>query len=347
MPSSSFVCLDQKSDIGLSDFMQQHNKICGVCGERMRRNGRTRAGRERFRCMTCGISNTIHRADTRLRHERDRLVAWLTGVDGKEVVAKRYGLSRRALTKEFEPFFRENPSHMPPSEYHASVLILDAKFIHGGDLCALISLDERDRLFWDFATDECYGTWYGFLIRFNQPQVVVADGEKGVTRFVRRFWPDTAFQRCHFHMVKLIIQYLSRNPKEKAGKDILNLMYQLKTVKTREERERWILLFKIWEKQYAWHFKTKTESGAYSYWKLRSVRNIIRRALPNLFTYLDFPGCPNTTNLMEGWPNATIAEALRRHRGLHVSQKKILVSIILSRLTREKPTQKLSPEKHT
>jgi hypothetical protein len=68
--------------------------------------------------------------------------------------------------------------------------------------------------------------------------------------------------------------------------------------------------------------------------------------LPYLFTYLDFPGCPNTTNLVEGWPNAAIAEALRRHRGLHLSQKKILVSIILSHLTREKPTRTF-PENDT
>ena len=60
----------------------------------------------------------------------------------------------------------------------------------------------------------------------------------------------------------------------------------------------------------------------------------------------DFPGCPNTTNLVEGWTNTAIAEGLRRHRGLRLSQKKILVSTILSHLTREKPTRKL-PEKNT
>ncbi len=327
--------------------MQKHNKICGTCGRKMRRNGRTGAGTERFRCMACGTSGTVHRTDTRLRHDRDRLVAWLTGPDGKDAVAKQYGLSRRALTKEFAPFFRGDPKRLPPSGYRPTILILDAKFIHGGELCALLSLDEHDDLFWDFATDECSGTWYGFLIRFKPPEVVVADGEKGVARFLARYWPGTAFQRCHFHMVKLAIQYLSRNPREEAGHDILNLMYRLKAVKTHEAKEKWILLFKIWEKQYAWYFKKKTDSGGYQYRKLRSIRNIVRRAIPNLFTYLDHPGCPNTTNLMEGWPNATIAEALRRHRGLHVSQKKILVSIVLSHLARAKPTQKFPPRKHT
>ncbi|MBI5221160.1 MAG: hypothetical protein HY978_05025 [Candidatus Liptonbacteria bacterium] len=63
--------------------------------------------------------------------------------------------------------------------------------------------------------------------------------------------------------------------------------------------------------------------------------------MPDLFTYLDYPSCPNTTNLVEGWVNTAIAEGLGRHRGLKLSQKKTLVSIILSNLkrpTREKPT---------
>ena len=278
-----------------------------------------------------------------MRHEHDRLVTWLTGVDGKDEVAKRYGITRRALTKEFKPFFLKNPDHPPPIGFKADILLLDAKFIHGDELCALIGIAPHDELFWQFATAECYGTWYGFLVRFSPPDVVVADGEKGVKRFVKQHWPDTAFQRCHFHMVKLVIQYLSRNPKEEAGKDILNLMYRLKGVKTHGQRDHWLLMQKIWEKQHAWYFKTKTEAGAYQYRKLRSVRSIVRNALPDLFTYLDFPGCPNTTNLVEGWPNTAIAEGLRRHRGLHLSQKKTLVSVILSNLRRnskEKPTRK-------
>lgn len=308
----------------------------------MWRHGETKSGTERYFCPTCKKASIIHRDDTRLRHKKDRLVAWLTGVESKTAIARRYGLTRQALSYEFRSLFRKNPNGMAPLGFKATMLIVDAKFIHGSELCALIAVDEHDTIFWQFATEESYGTWYACLVRFNPPEVVVADGEKGVARFVKRYWPNTAFQRCHFHMVKLVIQYLSRNPKEEAGWEILKLMYRLKTVKTFAARDQWFLLFKIWEKQYAWYFKAKNVSGEYRYRKLRSVRLIAQRAIPNLFTYLDYPGCPNTTNLVEGWINAALAEGLRRHRGMHLSQKKILVSIILSHLTREKPKQKLS-----
>jgi len=267
----------------------------------------------------------------------------MTGVENKDAIAKQYGVTRRALTKEFAGFFRKSPDCPIPEKFETNMLIVDGKFIHGDELCALIAVTETDRIFWQFATAECYGTWYGFLVRFAPPKVVVADGHKGMSQFVKRWWPHTAFQRCHFHMVQLVIQYLSRTPKEKAGEDILHLCYRLKTIATKEGRDQWILLYHIWEHQYEKIFAEKTEAGGYRYRKLRSVRIIMRRAIPDLFTYLDYPECPNTTNLVEGWVNTAIAEGLRRHRGLHLRQKKTLVSVILSnlhRFSKEKPTRK-------
>lgn len=312
----------------------------------MRRHGKTKAGRERYFCPACNKAIVVDRDDTRLRHEQDRLVAWLTGVESKQMIAKRYGVTRRTLSNEFRSFFQKNSDSIAPIGFHAKRLIVDAKFIHGNELCALIAVTEDDKIFWQFADGENYGTWHACLDRFTPPDVVVADGEKGVAGFVKRYWPQTGFQRCHFHMVKLVIQYLSRNPREEAGVEILKLMYRLKYVKNHEDKRQWLMFHRIWEKQYEKIFTEKNESGQYVHKKIRSVRFIVRNALPNLFTYLDFPGCPNTTNLVEGWVNAALAEGLRRHRGLHLSQKKTLVSIILSHLRREKPTRTF-PENDT
>jgi hypothetical protein len=326
--------------------MKKHNKKCGVCGRRMRRHGRTKAGRERYFCPVCKKAIVVDRNDTRLRHEQERLVAWLTGVESKDAIAKRYGVTRQTLSNEFRQFFKQNPNGTAPQGFTAKRLIVDAKFIHGRVLCALIAVTETDRIFWQFADAECYRTWSLFLAGFRPPEVVVADGQKGMAHFVKRHWPGTAFQRCHFHMVLLVARYLSRNPKDEAGQVILKLVHELKAVKTHDDKKRWLMFHAIWEKQYLKVFHERTQSGGYAHRKLRSVRFVLRRALPDLFTYLDFPGCPNTTNLVEGWPNTAIAEGLRRHRGLRLSQKKILVSTILSHLTREKPTR-IFPENNT
>jgi len=214
--------------------MKKHNKLCPVCGRRMRRHGKTKSGTERYFCPVCKKTSIIHRKDTRLRHEKDRLIEWLIGVENKTVIAKRYGVTRQTLSNEFRSFFRKNPNGMAPFGFKAKMLIVDAKFIHGNSLCTLIAVTEENKIFWEFADSECYGTWYACLMRFDPPEVVIADGQKGVSGFVKRHWPNTKFQRCHFHMVSLVIHYLSRNPKDEAGQKILELMYKLKKVKLPE-----------------------------------------------------------------------------------------------------------------
>jgi hypothetical protein len=311
----------------------------------MQRWGKTAAGTPRYRCLACKKSSIIHRKDTHLRHDKDRLVEWLTGVESASYLAKKLRITRQGLWKEFKPFFRQNPNCRIPEKFQARMLIVDGKFIHGRVCCALIALTEEDRIFWQFAPDERYGTWYMFLIHFSPPEVVVADGQKGMAYFVKRWWPRTVFQRCHFHLVQNVIHYLSRNPKEEAGRVVLDLVHQLKGIKDHEAKKRWLMFHFIWEKQYEKVFNAKTESGQFQYRKLRSVRYILRRAIPDLFTYLDHPGCPNTTNDVEGWINRDIAEMIGRHRGLKLSQKKTLVSIVLSHLKRpirEKPTRKFT-----
>jgi hypothetical protein len=316
----------------------------------MRRNGRTSAGTKRFRCVACGISETARRPDTRLRHGRDRFVSWLTGITSKKSVAGHYGISVRTLTREFKVFVNgpgDDPGNPPQPELVARILIADAKFIDGNRLCALIALTGSDAIFWQFAPGENEATWTEFMKQFRPPLVVVADGEKGLARFVKRCWPDTRFQRCHFHMVKLVIRHTTRNPKDEPSKRIFELALRLKAVKTKQQRDQWVMLYKIWEKQHAGWFKQKSSGGGYAYRKLRSVRHAFRTALPDLFTYLDIEGCPNTTNDVEGWINAAIAERIARHRGMKPKEKKVLVSTLLSHLAREKPKRKSPPEKHT
>jgi transposase-like protein len=219
------------------------------------------------------------------------------------------------------------------------MLILDATYIHKNQLCALVAIDEHDRIFWRFAPYESYAAWYEFLKLFPRPQVVVMDGQKGLFLAARRLWPLVPIQRCQFHVISFCTQYTGRRPQEQAARAILALLYELKHAKTKERARAWIKSYERWESAFDLQLYAKNAWGEFKYPRLRSVRYIIRKALPNLFTFLDYPGTPNTTNLVEGWVNAAIAEAIRRHRGIKDYEKKALVSIILTHLNRPKPKQ--------
>jgi len=169
----------------------------------------------------------------------------------------------------------------------------------------------------------------------TEPKVVVMDGQKGLFLAARRLWPLIPIQRCQFHVISFASQYTGRRPKDEAGRAILDILYQLKDSKSIEGKNRWLGLYKNWENKYQPELYAKNGWGNFQYPRLRSVRYVIRKALPNLFTFLDYPGTPNTTNLVEGWVNSAVAEALRRHRGLNELEKKTLVSIVLSHLKRK------------
>jgi hypothetical protein len=317
-------------------------KHCGECGRSMQRWGKTRKGTVRFFCPACKKTSVRQRKDTEERHLLYAMDGWLDGKESLREVAERHHKTRQALWKEFHPFFDFVPEPVVPKDLKPRVLVVDGTYVHGRILCVLVAIDEKDNIFWKFAPYESYVSWHSFLIQFHQPEVVVMDGQKGLFSAVRMMWPSTKIQRCQFHVVQFAIQYLGRNPKEEAGQALLKLLYKLKEAKTLEKRDAWIMFYKIWEKQYEKALTEKNESGRFKYPRLRSTRLIIRRALPNLFTFLDFPECPNTTNLVEGWVNGALAEALRRHRGLRVHEKKALVSIVLSHLARGGRIDKLN-----
>lgn len=317
-------------------------KSCPDCARPMQRWGKTAKGTPRFFCPACKKTTVYKRKDTRRRHLLHEMDLWLGGKDSLSEIAGRSHRTRQALWKDFHSFFEAVPEPKVPKDIASKILIVDGTYVHGHILCAMVAIDEKDNLFWKFAPYESFASWHSFLVQFPQPEVVVMDGQKGLFSVVKMMWPSTRIQRCQFHVVQFAIQYLGRNPKDEAGQELLKILYTLKEAKTPEARDHWLMFYKIWEKQYEKPLTEKGEGGRFKNPRLRSTRLIIRRALPNLFTFLDIPGCPNTTNLVEGWVNNALAEALRWHRGLRLHEKKALVSIVLSHLARGGHVENLS-----
>ncbi len=291
-------------------------KYCPYCKHAVQRWGRTAAGSARFFCSACKRTITHKkRKDVEERHLRHELDLWLGGKDSLDEIAQAHHQTRQTFWKHLRPLLTFPFEPSIPRE-PMDLLILDATYIHKNELCALVAINEQDRIFWRFAPRESYEQWYEFLKLFPRPKVVVMDGQKGLFLAARTLWPYVPIQRCQFHVISFCTHYTGRRPKEDATQAILEILYQLKYAKTLEGRDRWLRMYKSWENKYEPYLLARSRWGDFRYPKLRSIRYIIRKALPNLFTFLDYPGTPNTTNLVEGWVNAAVAEAIRRHRGI-------------------------------
>lgn len=309
----------------------------------MRRHGTTSAGRMRWRCIHCGVTSIRTRKDPYVRGMRKLFQQWLIGTEALSDVAKKPRCSRMWLSKCFEQFWEEPIPPVPLYTISDHVLIMDGIYLSGRRNVALI-LRTLDRVrSWYFAERECFVAWDTCLSRVPPPTAVVTDGQKGLIEAIMRRFPQARIQRCLVHVERFLRMCLSCHPKTEAGQVLWILMRSVWQVRTHDDAARWIDSFHAWEIQYESFLKersTSLESGRwwYTHRKVRAARTHIRNALPHLFTFIEIPGVPRTTNHVEGGVNSRLKELVRRHRGLSPERKRMMAALFLTLKTKKKAT---------
>jgi transposase-like protein len=183
------------------------------------------------------------------------------------------------------------------------------------------------------------------------PHAVVIDGQKGLLTAVLTLWPQAKVQRCLVHIERLARVKLTRNPKTQVGKELLRLVRNLFAVNTKRQRRRWLYAYHRWEHRHATFLKEKSsgepQAGRkrrwwYTHRNIRAARSLLRNALPHLFTFVDHPQIPRTTNQVEGGINSRLKELVHRHRGLSQDRKQVLVAEYLASRGAKKPPRNVA-----
>lgn len=110
--------------------LNQKKKHCSHCGKRMVKNGFTGSGTQRWKCSSCGSTEVRTRKDISEKKRIRILKEWLLGFQSLTEVAKRYGITRQALSKAFSQMERiriekKKLTHLP----NELVILVDAKHI--------------------------------------------------------------------------------------------------------------------------------------------------------------------------------------------------------------------------
>ena len=137
--------------------------------------------------------------------------------------------------------------------------------------------------------------------------------------------PDITVQRCLVHIQRMCLLWLTRFPKHPAGVELRSLVLMLLKIKTENDRLWWINQLTSWYKKYKAYLNEKTyadHTGRYWYTHklLRRSYSTIKRALPNMFHYLNNDKIPPTTNGIEGY-FGHLKNHLDLHRGLSVKHR--------------------------
>lgn len=129
-------------------------------------------------------------------------------------------------------------------------------------------------------------------------QSITCDGRKGLLDL----FPDIPIQLCHFHQVSAVNRYLTRKPKMLAAIELRKLVLTLKN----SDRATFTNALNDWYESHKTFLNERSinpETGKshYTHKWLRTAYHSLKRNLPWLFTFEDYPhlNIPKTTNALE------------------------------------------------
>lgn len=149
---------------------------------------------------------------------------------------------------------------------------------------------------------------------------ITCDGHKATLKAIKKVMPNIIVQRCLVHIQRMCLLWLTAHPTYDAGKDLKPLVLMIHQIKTHNDKLYWIQCLLAWEIKFKDFLKEKSykpETGRY-WFKHRLIRRsffTMKRALPNMFHYLDNTNIAKTTNGIESY-FGHLKNHLDLHRGL-------------------------------
>lgn len=302
-----------------------NNPCCDRCGGPTKKNGKTPAGRTRWRCKDpkCGASSS-RSYDTRSRDLQTAL-DWLLS----RRTQREHPLPERTLRRRCEILWDLWPV-CPVDDVVHDVVHIDG--IHlGRKAVALIAMADGHVIGWHIAKSESCASWTSLISRIAPPLAVVCDGCNGMLKAIHAAWPATLIQRCLFHVCMNVTTLTTNHPRLPAGRDLRELAIRLANVRDELQARRWLVDYNAWRVEYRDFLAQKTIRGdgaaEDTHRRLCKARNQLDRHLRenNLFTFLADLGegherIPSTNNRIESL-NARLREMLRDHRGQSLTHR--------------------------
>ena len=295
-----------------------NNMTCQSCGGSMKRNGKTRAGSQRWRCVSCGAS-AVHGNDTAAR-DLSAFVGWLLSRE-TQLDMPGQGRTFRRRTARFWSIW---PMPEVVDEVHR-VVYVDGIWI-ARDCVVLIACSDEHVLSWHLARAETTAAWRSLLSRVAPPDMVVTDGGSGFASAVAAEWPETRVQRCVFHAFCQVKRHTTTRPRLQAGMELYALAKELLHIETLRQADWWVERLMQWCEFWADFLEQRSLVDGRvecTHRRLREARSGLVGLVNagTLFAYLDPGLCaegpmPATNNRIEGGINAQLRSVLRSHRGL-------------------------------
>lgn len=282
------------------------------------------AGKQRYKCKNCGILFTGSNPLLAKANQFVWFEKWVVGRRTFEQVVAETGLSKSTVQRLFKSYLKVPPIlSVYPSE-RVNPLIDGTYFTR--DLCLVLYRDNTIKFtqLYRFSDGERYEELKedleNLLLLKVQIESITCDGHRALLRAIRKVCPHATLQRCVIHVQRMCRIWLSSNPKSISGQELRRIVCTLHLIQSKQELGYWLHELAKWDARHHEFVHEKTVNpikGKYWYKHklLRRSFSVLKSALPNLFTYLDNPQIPKSTNSLESF-FGHLKTNLNIHRGL-------------------------------
>jgi hypothetical protein len=289
--------------------------------------------KQRFKCKNCGLFFTNNSPSTSYNNRKVWFKEWIIGRRTFKQLCKDSGYSERTLKRLFYKCLSEAPVFsVKPSE--KVNLLIDGTYF-SNNLCLVIYRDNTIKYTQLYRLSD--GEWYeelkedleNLLLLGVQIESITCDGHKALLKAIRKTCKHVIVQRCVIHIQRMCRVWLTIKPKSEAGTCLREIISQVHKIENHEQWGAWIVsLIKWYETYYSFIYEKSYNPATGRYWfKHKMVKqsfNLIRKALPNMFHYLDNPKIPKSTNGLESF-FGHLKSHVTLHRGLSKEHRKSFI----------------------
>ena len=311
-------------------MLKSRKEKCPECGSKEVIKWGRQANHQRYKCKRCGVSFTLRRKDVSLNNMFVWFKWWIVGKQTIEQISSLSGHSVRHLKSVFYKYLERAPQ-WTIKRREAVNLLIDGTYFRNR-VCLVVyrghhikstlfyRLTDRERE-WEIIQDLQALKALGIRI-----ESVTSDGDRDIIRAIRYVCPYATRQRCLVHIERECLSWITQFPKTSAGIALRRLVLQISDIATHNDERFWKMQLEKWHLEYGEFLKERTVSrttgtSSYTHDKLRKAYFHIWRALPDMFSFIDNPRIPKSTNALESF-FGHLKDNLRLHRGLSLEHHK-------------------------
>ena len=302
----------------------EEKKQCPQCkSSKIKLNGKSNQGKQRYQCLEC--KRTYLWKDKKNLNERRYL--WF-----KDWVLEGFTIRQISRIKKVSPstvsrVIRYWLNKEPPMDNNLGEIkhiILDGTYInHKSSLYVVMNADNHRVVYGDYGISQTGKQLKVFYDKLSEeglnPITATINGALQQFKYLTDSWERIKIQRCLVHIQRQGLSWLRKNPKRKESIELRELLLQVMYIKTKQESEKFIKGFHLWEEKYGKQLRISTNRGRV-FSDLLRARSMILNALPYMFLYLEYPNIPRTTNALEGY-FGRLKQKYRVRKGLSPKKK--------------------------